>query len=80
LTELVGVEVAEPGGLAAVATLFNLAPEEAADYFAEHDGDLRIEIETARLGRPERAIALLLIVSRGIEELPLGNQSGFSFA
>jgi hypothetical protein len=67
---------AERRGLAAVADFFNLGSTLIADYFTEHDGCPRIEIETAKLGQNRaeqvRAIALLLIVSRQVGHYDLG--------
>jgi hypothetical protein len=57
-------------GLDAVANFFDLEPEIVAAYLTEHDGNPRIEIEIARLGRTRaeqiRAVTLLLIASRQV--------------
>ena len=63
-------------GLAAIARYFDLAPAAVPGCFAEDDGNLRIEIETAKLGltRAEqvRAITLLLVVSRHVGRYDAG--------
>ena len=58
------------GGMAEIAKAFQLDPEKIEDFFSEHDGELRVEVDTARLGSTtlDRAqgVALLLISGRQI--------------